>query len=74
MSVQEIEDVRSRTVRPRLTLDFLPGQATLTDERRLFDARAEFGILNESEATADFAVVTVGLATAVVQVAASEFT
>jgi hypothetical protein len=62
MSVQEIEDVRSRNVRPRLTLDFLPAEAGLTDERRRFQAQIKFGISNGSEATADFAVLTVGFA------------
>jgi hypothetical protein len=60
MSVQEIEDVRSRTIKPRIELRLAPSPGQVSAER-LAEIGVNIELRNVSAATATFAVVTVGL-------------
>lgn len=60
MTVQEIEDVRSRAVRPELVLGVFVEEMLNSNDASL-DIKAQFRIENVSEATASFGVVTIGV-------------
>lgn len=60
MTVQEIEDIRSRRVRPDLELSITPSEASNNEVTHANDLNIDFRVTNVSEATASFCVITVG--------------